>query len=33
MLGTTHWTTPTDAVPVPCMEMRSLVVVTGSNVT
>ena len=32
MLGTTHWITPTDAVPLLCIEMRSLLVVTESNV-
>ena len=31
MLGTTHWMTPTDAVPVLCMDRRSLPVVTGSK--
>jgi|HubBroStandDraft_1064217.scaffolds.fasta_scaffold03222_6 phosphate/sulfate permease len=32
MLGTTHWITPTDAVPLLCTVMRSLLVVIGSNV-
>jgi hypothetical protein len=33
ILGTTHWMTPTDAVPELCIEMRSPVVVTGSKLT
>ena len=34
MLGTTHWMAPTPpAVGAACITTRSLVVVTGSNVT
>jgi len=33
MLGTIHWMMPTEAVPLLCMDRRSLDVVTGSKVT